>query len=325
MNYKKLLQRIIGVGLVMCLTAGCAAQISATRPTITPPTSTPVLPSPTPPTILTTIPSASSATSIVSALTRILTIGDYQYRMECIGEGSPVVLLLGGRAAGWKPIQTEIANSTSTCVFDHMGSSPTPLTTEEIAKNMHTLLEDAGVTGPYVLVGFSVGGYIARLFTDLYPDEVAGIALLDSSHEDQNARFLAALPSETSDECQELKDYRAELQGPHVIPIGSEISLDFDASAAEVHSIGQNLSNLPLVVLTAGRSEWPDCFPPKVREQLDKVWLEMQDDLASISTNSAHLIAEESGHNFAEQPEMVIDAIQRVVHAVQTDGGVIAP
>jgi len=205
-----------------------------------------------------------------------------------------------------------------------MGSNPTPLTVEEIAKNMHTLLEDAGMTAPYVLVGFSVGGYIARLFTDLYPDEVVGITLLDSSHEDQNARFLAALPPETSDECQELKDYRAELQGPHVIPIGSEISLDFGASAAEVHSIGQHLSNLPLVVLTAGRSEWPDCFPPEVRQQLDQAWLEMQNDLASLSTNSAHVVAEESGHNFTEQPEMVIDAIQRVVRAVQTDGGVIS-
>ena len=277
------------------------------------------------PIFITSIPPDASATSTTNILAQTLTIGDYQYVMECSGEGSPVVLLLGGRAAAWKAIQVEINRSARTCVFDHMGSITKPLTAEEIAKNVHTLLEDAQVTGPYILVGFSVGGYITRLFTNLYPDEVAGIALLDSSHEDQNARFLTALPPENSSECQELKDYRVQLQGPHVIPVGTEISLDFDASAAEIHSIGQNLGNLPLVVLTAGRSEWPDCFPLEVRQQLDQAWLEMQEDLASLSTNSAHLVAEESGHNFAEQPEMVIDAIQRITQAVRTGGNIATP
>ena len=109
-----------------------------------------------------------------------------------------------------------------------------------------------------------------------------------------------------------------------MIPTGPEVTLDFDTSADEVRAVEQNLGNLPLVVLTAGRSEWPDCFQPGIQQQLDQAWLDMQDDLASLSTRSTHLIAEGSGHNFAEQPETVIDAIQRVVRAVQT-GGVTAP
>jgi len=245
-------------------------------------------------------------------------MGEYQYTMECSGEGSPVVLLLGGRAAAWKPIQAEINRITRTCTFDHMGNRSTPLTAEEIAKNVHLLLKDADVTAPYVLVGFSVGGYITRLFANLYPDEVVGMVLLDSSHAYQNARFLAALPPETSNDCQELKDYRAKLQGPHIIPVAPQISLDFDASADKVRAVEGNLGNLPLVVLTAGRSEWPDCFLAEVREHLDQAWIDMQDDLASLSTNSTHLVADESGHSFVEQPEMVIDAIQRVVQAIQT-------
>jgi pimeloyl-ACP methyl ester carboxylesterase len=306
-KYETLFKPIFGIGLVIALLAGCG--VPATQsPTLIPPAPT-------------SIPLVTSTPNILS---QTLTIGDYQYVMECSGKGSPAVLLLGGRAAAWKLIQTEINRFTRTCVFDHVGTSPIPLIGEEIAKNMHTLLKDAEMTGPYVLVGFSVGGFISRLFANLYPDEAAGIALLDSSHEDQNARFLAALPPEISDECQELKDYRAELQGLHVIPIGPEVTLDFDTSAGEVRAVEQNLGNLPLVVLTAGRSEWPDCFQPGIQQQLDQAWLDMQDDLASLSTRSTHLIAEGSGHNFAEQPEMVIDAIQRVVRAVQT-GGVTAP
>jgi pimeloyl-ACP methyl ester carboxylesterase len=308
MKYQTLYKRILGVGLMLALLTGCTAP-AMLAPTPVPPTSTSIPPDLTP-----------TPTNI---LIQTLTIGDYQYVMECNGEGNPVALLLGGRAAAWKSIQAGVNRFTRTCVFDHIGSSPTHLTAKEIATNVHTLLMDAEITAPNVLVGFSVGGYTTRLFADLYPDQVAGIALLDSSHEDQNIRFLAALPPETSDECQELKGYRTELQGPHLIPIGPEITLDFDASADEVRAIEQDLGNLSLVVLTASRSEWPDCFPSEVRQQLDQAWLDMQNDLASLSTNSTHLVAEESGHSFAEQPDMVIDSIQRVVQAVRT--GVINP
>ena len=308
---------LIKVSLIFLLAIGCTGPIL--------PTSTPASPTTTLPAIITPVAPESSSTLITDVITRTLTIGDYQYVMECSGEGRPAVLLLGGRAAALKSLQAEINHFTRTCVFEHMGNSPTPLTAEQIANNVHTLVKDGEVTGPYVLVGFSVGGYIARLFTNSYPEEVAGMALLDSSHEDQNARFLAALPSEISDECQELKDYRAQLQGTHLIPIGPQISLDFDSSAVQVRAVEQNLGNLPLVVLTAGRSEWPDCFQPEVRQQLDQAWLDMQTDIASLSTNSTHLVAEESGHSFAEQPGMVIDAIQRVIQAVRAGEGGCMP
>jgi pimeloyl-ACP methyl ester carboxylesterase len=299
---------LMKVFLILLLATGCTSLL--------PPTFTPAVPTAT---------TSAPVTPINNVLTQTLTMGEYQYTMECSGEGSPVVLLLGGQAAAWKPIQAEINRITRTCTFDHMGNRPTPLTAEEIAKNMHLLLKDADVTAPYVLVGFSVGGYITRLFANLYLDEVVGMVLLDSSHADQNARFLAALPPETSNDCQELKDYRAELQGPHIIPVAPQIRLDFDASADKVRAVEGNLDNLPLVVVTAGRSEWPDCFLPEVRENLDQAWIDMQDDLASLSTTSTHLVADESVHSFAEQPEMVIDAIQRVVQAIQTGTGSPVP
>ncbi len=310
--------KLVTIFALIGLAMGCTTPMPPISPM---PISTAALPTAT----LSPIPtSISSVTSTTHILTQTLTIGDYQYVMECSGAGSPVVLLLGGRAEAWKPIQTEINRFTRTCVFDHMGSSSTPLTAEQIAKNMHTLLKDAEMTGPYVLVGFSAGGFISRLFANLYPDEVAGIALLDSSHEDQNARFLAALPPETSGECQELKDYHAELQGPHVIPIGPDVTLDFDTSANEVRAVEQTLGDLPLVVLTAGRSEWPNCFPPEVAQQLDQAWLNMQDELASLSSNSAHLVAKESGHSFDDPVGMqaVLEAIQRVIDAVRNGVGV---
>jgi len=126
--------------------------------------------------------------------------------LECRGAGSPVVLGIGGRARGWQAVQAEVARFTRTCVFEHIGQSTTSLTTEQMAQDVHRLLRDAQVAGPYVPVGFSLGGYVTRLYANLYPDTVVGMVLVDASHEDQTARFLAALPPETSGECQELRD-----------------------------------------------------------------------------------------------------------------------
>ena len=308
-----ILFKLAKVSLILLLINGCTIPLPAMSPMPN------VMP---PPTLISPSPDSSvTSASLTNILTKTLTIGDYEYVMACSGAGSPTVLLLGGRAAAWKPIQIELNPFTRTCVFDHMGSNPNPLTAEQIANNVHTLLEDADMTTPYVLVGFSVGGYIARLFTNSYPDEVAGMVLLDSSHEDQNARLLVALPPETSEECQELHDYRAGLQGRQVIPIAPQISLDFEASATQVRTLERDLGNLPLVVLTAGRSEWPDCFQPEVHQQLDQAWLDMQDDLARLSTNSTHLVAEESSHSFTEQPGMVNDAIQQVIQVVRAGEG----
>jgi pimeloyl-ACP methyl ester carboxylesterase len=239
--------------------------------------------------------------------------------MECSGAGNPVTLLLGGRAAAWKPIQTEINRHARTCVFDHMGGRTTPLTAQEIARNVYILIKEAEINGPYVLVGSSVGGYITRLFASLYPEEVAGVVFLDSSHPDQNTRFLDALPPETPNDCQELKDYRSGLQGPHLIPIAPEIKLDFDGSAHEVRAIEQGLGKLPLVVLSAGRSDWPDCFPPQVTQELDQAWLNMQEDLKRLSSNSVQILATESGHAFDDPAgrQAVIESIRRVIEAVQ--------
>jgi pimeloyl-ACP methyl ester carboxylesterase len=297
------------VSLILLLAIGCTTLVPAMLPV---PTSTAALPTDS-------ISNDSYSTPTSNVLTQTLTVDNYQYVMECSGEGNLTVLLLGGRAANWKLVQEALNTSTCTCLFEHTGSHPTPVTATEIAKNVHTLLDDARMSGPYVLVGFSVGGYIVRLFADLFPDEVAGMTLLDSSHPDQNRRLLSALPIETQGDCQELKDYRLELQGSHILPIGPELTLDFDISAAQVCEIKTDLNNLPLVVLTAGHSDWPECFPSAAQEQLDKTWLDLQEELTSLSRNGTHLMAKESGHSFVEQPKMVIDAIQRVVQVVRQD------
>lgn len=124
-------------------------------------------------------------------------VGGYSLHILCMGSGSPRVIVDAGNGdflLGWQGIQPEVAKFTRICTYDRAGygwSDPSPetRTAKVMAEELHTLLINAGVKPPYVLVGHSLGGYNVRMFADLYPGEMAGIVLVDAGHEDQLNRF----------------------------------------------------------------------------------------------------------------------------------------
>ena len=193
--------------------------------------------------------------------------------------------------------------------------------------DLHALLDAAGVPGPYVLVGHSLGGVIVRQYAASYPDEVAGVVLVDASHEDQNARFQAALAAEDWAAFERLQ--QQAMPGLEDDPALERI--DFDASFAQLReaAAGHPLPPLPLVVLTRGLPASAE-VPPEARSALppdfpwdafDTVWHALQDELAALAPGARHVVAAESGHYIQlEQPELVIAAIQQVVDAVRDPG-----
>jgi pimeloyl-ACP methyl ester carboxylesterase len=188
-----------------------------------------------------------------------------------------------------------------------------------MVKDLHTLLINANVPGPYVLVGWSVAGFNLRLYTSQYPSDVVGIVLVDSSHPDQFARWLAVLPPPSPKESAALRDFRKDLttNGLFEDPTKNSEGMDIEASAAQVRTSG-SLGARPLVVLTAGRSDWPAGFPSDLVTKLDQVWLALQKELVSLSSNSSHVIAKRSRHCImCSEPELIIEAIRKVVTEVQ--------
>jgi pimeloyl-ACP methyl ester carboxylesterase len=126
---------------------------------------------------------------------QLFDVGGYKLHIFCMGEShdaSPTVILdaqNGGTVSHWAWIQPELAKSTRVCAYDREGlgwsePSPRPQDSRQNAAALHTLLRAAGVPAPYVLVGHSFGGLYVRMYADRYPDEIAGMVLIEGTHPD---------------------------------------------------------------------------------------------------------------------------------------------
>jgi len=249
-------------------------------------------------------------------------VGGYRLYLQCIGAGSPTVVLeagLGSPSEVWGLVQPGVARFTRVCAYDRAGvggsdAGPRPRTSGTIVAALHTLLRRAGVGGPYVLVGHSIGGFHARLYAHRYPREVAGMVLVDASHPDQLARELAALPPYRTGESAALAAVRADLADVRPDP---QEGFAWAPSAAQVRASG-TLGALPLMVLTRGRSPLPPPFPARTAARLEGVWRALQDELTHLSAHSVHVRGTASGHFIQEdQPALVIAAIRQVVDAAR--------
>jgi pimeloyl-ACP methyl ester carboxylesterase len=124
-------------------------------------------------------------------------IGGHRLHINCVGQGSPTVILesgLGTMSADWANVQPEVAETTRVCAYDRAGtgwSEPGPEARDprQIAGELHTLLGNAGIDGPYVLVGHSFGGLYVRMYAARFPKEVKGMVLVDASHPDMWTRL----------------------------------------------------------------------------------------------------------------------------------------
>src|SRR5215212_8888540 len=117
----------------------------------------------------------------------------YSLHIDCVGQGNPTVVLDAGSgemSADWVWVQREVSHTTRVCAYDRAGMGwsemgPEPRDARRISGELHALLQGASIEGPYVLVGHSFGGLYMQTYAARYPDEVAGVSLVESSHPEQ--------------------------------------------------------------------------------------------------------------------------------------------
>jgi len=256
-------------------------------------------------------------------------IGGRSLRYQCFGEGTPTVLIEPGggvsletvfswdKPIGWAVIVPQISKLTRVCVYDRAGlgrsdPAPVPRTSLDVAKDLHELLQRAHIGPPYVIAGQSFGGMNARMFASLYPQTIAGMVLVDSSHPDLYPEVAKVLPPPTPGESEFLQGWR---NGPDLSKTREWVDLKKNADL--VRATG-GIGDKPLVILTQS-PDWNDPFAPDdVEPAIDAVIQRLDEQLLTLSTDSKRIVAKTAGHNIqADDPQLVIDEIADVVLRVR--------
>jgi pimeloyl-ACP methyl ester carboxylesterase len=275
---------------------------------------------------------------------QLVDVGGYRLHINCTGNGSPTVVIeagLGDWSTSWGFIQSEVAKTTRVCTYDRAGmgwseAGPLPRDAAQFARELHTLLQNANIPGPYVMVGHSLGGLGVRVFVHDYSSEVSGVVLIESMNPKQLpqsptgvgpqsnlqsrlysvlsvlARFgvtrLLARPVTNMlnpDVLPNEKVYYSRYVRPQSMQAATDESKGLAASGAEAAAV-TTFGDLPLIVLT-GRlhSDPPD-------------WQTWQTELLQLSSNSQQLFAENGNHVIQiEEPDAAVAAIIQMVQQVR--------
>jgi pimeloyl-ACP methyl ester carboxylesterase len=236
------------------------------------------------------------------AFSRKIDVGGYRLAISCRGTGAPTVILESGfgnpgsvdrPGSAWSLLRPRLAKTTRVCSYDRAGLGasearrpPGPVPAAKVVEELHSLLAGADISPPYVLGGWSLGGFFARLYTKRYPSEVLGLVSLDGTP--------VGLPPGLPD--------------PDLIEGGGE-SFYMAAADAEL-AASPNLGARPLVVLTRGRGIGP--------ADLEALWLKLQKQVARLSTSSILVRADTSGHAIQyENPDLTAEAFRQVLDSAR--------
>jgi len=270
-------------------------------------------------------------------LGQMVDVGGYRLHINCTGTGSPAVVIdagLGDWSLGWSSVQGEVAKTTQVCTYDRAGvgyseTGPLPRNAKQFATELHTLLKQANIPEPYLMVGHSLGGLPVRVFVHAYPMEVTGVVLIESMSPGQMTQPPTTVKPQTPSQsrgvslpflfgriglarllARQIVDqnqppgvqsaYTAFSVTSRAVQAWADEGAGLSESLAQADAV-KTFGDLPLIVLTSALNQQTG-------------WQTMQGELLRLSSNSRQIIADKSGHNIeTDQPEAAVAAILKMV------------
>ena len=239
---------------------------------------------------------------------RMVDVGGRSLHLHCEGSGTPTIVFesgLDGEESAWNDIAAEFKADSRVCTYSRANIPPSDErpgmhTAADSAADLDAMLDASKEKGPYVVVGFSIGGLITQLYATEHPQNVAGLVLVEANHPEESEQFEQHLTPEQIEEDRAQANTNTE-------------RLDLVASFTPAHPVA--LPEVPLVVVTAGKSEpWPPGWDEQV---FDRLRAAQQKELAASVPGGTQVIAKESGHDVPhDQPEVVISAISKVLESL---------
>lgn len=289
----------------------------------------------------------------------LVQVGDRLVHVIRSGQGPTVVFENGpgGMGIDWSLVASDVSGFAATIAYDRAGlgwseAAGGPRDITALVAELKQTLEAIGAPAPYVLVGHSYGGLIVRAFAYTYPEDVAGLVLVDAAHEEQ----LHYYPEQYAAKAETMGEMMGRLRWVYRVVVGSGIPALFpssfttpvgaklpaelaaartavavaDSSQAvastdemaaltisfdQVRRIRRPLGDIPVRIITHGKAAGSEAgVPAGLEDEVEAAWQAMQQDLLGISTDSSLEVAQKSGHDIhVEQPELIVHTIRELV------------
>jgi pimeloyl-ACP methyl ester carboxylesterase len=251
---------------------------------------------------------------------RMVDVGGRKLHCRVYGGGAPTVVLISGLHAPqtyWDSVIPSLSEKATVVTYDRpgYGNSETgglPLHGKQAANDLHLLLEELGVPKPYLIVGHSYGGDIARLFTAAYPGDMGGLVLEDTQHEDILREQREQLKGRDLEILEEMVARMSHTDDP-------KTEMDYRLSTTEQLRNSDPMPQIPYVVITSGKRSKavPPVFSESAREELIRLGLRLQGRLVKLIPGGEHIVAEGAGHNIhVEKPGVLLRPVVEMIDEI---------
>ncbi len=234
-------------------------------------------------------------------------------KLDCCvyGKGAPTVVLVSGLEAPqayWNSVIPELAARTTVVTYDRAGVGKSeigdlPTHGERSARDLQALLDRLNVPKPYILVGHSYGGNVVRLFASMDPEDMGGLILEDTQHEDVLVELRKIIKG------KDLEAFDRLMTDRFRTPEDPKTEADYREITREQLRESQPLPRIPFVVLTSsGRAEaMRPIFSDEAIEEIDSSDRALNEKLAALIPGGRHIIVEGTGHDIhVDKPEALI-------------------